>query len=376
MVVGRVGKRKVPVIVFRVDASLQAGIGHVMRCLTLAKTLHEAGVECQFICRSHPGNMIDFIRTEGFEVVSLQMTETHSQTMESETNGLTHSDWLGEKWETDASQTLAAIGEAVFDWLIVDHYALDVHWERAVRPRFKKILVIDDLADRPHDCEVLLDQNMVNRLNERYQDKLPVGCISLLGPQYAILRPEFGQLRPASLSRRAIPKLERLLVFLGGSDIDNETGKVVEGVRLSKKDWQHIDVVVGKSFPELVELKKKLVELPSARLHIQTSEMAKLMCDADLAITAGGSVTWEKCALGLPSLVVTEGENQYPIATKMHQIGAQRTLGMANELSPDRYAHVIDAIQLDDLTAMTKSAQSICDGSGIAAVLHAMGIAT
>lgn len=357
-------------VAFRVDASLQIGTGHVMRCITLAHALRDNGVQCVFYCRLHEGHLLDVISQQGFETVALSVDVEMTANIDT----LAHSHWLGTDWLSDAKDTQLAMGHQIVDWLVVDHYALDARWERVLMPNFRRLLVIDDIADREHISDVLLDQNMVNLMNERYKSKVPDKCICLLGPKYGLLRPEFNQFRSASIIRRTPPKLEKLLIFMGGSDPEIETIKVVEGVKLSKKKWRQIDVVVGQNFPAIDVLRKRMVDLPKAYLHIQTPDMANLMLKADLAITAGGIVTWEKCALGLPSLVAIQGDNQLPIANRMHELGVQLTLGLAEKLIPIDYAGALDEIQPEDLVKMSKSCQDICDGSGISAVLNAMDI--
>lgn len=353
-------------ISFRVDASLQIGTGHVMRCLTLADALKAAGARCRFICREHPGHLLDLIRQRGHAAIALSGTVANASPDSREPPfQLAHAVWLGADWSTDAGQTQTALHGLVTDWLIVDHYALDARWESALKATYRKLMVIDDLADREHIADLLLDQNLVDGMENRYQGKVPGHCICLVGPQYALLRPEFSMLRPASLARRKMPALNRLLIFMGGSDPDDETGKVLDGVMLSRKPWKHIDVVVGESYSALQTLKETLANLPSATLHIQTPDMAKLMAAADLAVTAGGSVTWEKCILGLPSLVVILGENQRPTATMMHQQGAQRTLGVASELTPACYAQYLEGMVVDELPTMIDCASKVCDGSGV-----------
>ncbi|KFB74174.1 UDP-2,4-diacetamido-2,4,6-trideoxy-beta-L-altropyranose hydrolase [Candidatus Accumulibacter contiguus] len=358
-------------ISFRVDASLQIGTGHVMRCLTLADALRSAGAKCRFICREHPGHLLGLIRQRGHAAIALPGTAANaSLASHGHQFQLAHAAWLGAEWATDAGQTQAVWHGLVTDWLIVDHYALDARWESALKAQYRKLMVIDDLADREHIADLLLDQNLVDGMENRYQGKVPGHCICLVGPQYALLRPEFSMLRPASLARRKTPALKRLLIFMGGSDPDNETGKVLDGVMLSRKPWEHIDVVVGESHSALQTLKDTLVNFPSATLHIQTPDMAKLMAAADLAVTAGGSVTWEKCILGLPSLVVILGENQRSVATMMHRQGAQRTLGVASELTPACYAKYLDEVVSAALPAMIDCASRVCDGSGVEKVLR------
>src|SRR5690606_12034475 len=108
------------------------------------------------------------------------------------------------------------------DWLVADHYALDAKCELALINVVGRIMVIDDLANRPHECVLLLDQNL-GRLESDYDDLLPENCQRLIGPHYALLRPEFAELRELSLKRRQPPKLKRILVFLGGVDRTNVT---------------------------------------------------------------------------------------------------------------------------------------------------------
>ena len=353
-------------VVFRTDASLEIGSGHVMRCLTLADSLKAAGAKCGFICRAHHGHLLDMIRERGHESVCLPVKNQNvrQESSPGDETQLAHAAWLGTDWRTDAEQTGVALNGQPADWLIVDHYALDDRWESALKPHYKKLMVIDDLADRKHLCDVLLDQNLTIAIETRYGGKVPEHCVCLNGPQYALLRPEFNALRATSLARRKKPSLNRLLVFMGGSDAEDETSKVIEGIKISERRWKHIDVIVGQSFPALQDLQERLMTLPSAELHIQTPNMAALMTSADLAVTAGGSVTWEKCALGLPSLVAILGENQRPIATMMHERGAQRTMELAPTASAASYAKYLDAVQAKELREMSDRASAICDGTG------------
>jgi UDP-2,4-diacetamido-2,4,6-trideoxy-beta-L-altropyranose hydrolase len=164
----------------------------------------------------------------------------------------------------------------------------------------------------------------------------------------------------------------RLIIFLGGSDLENETGKVVAGIKLSRKNWRHIDVVVGQNFPAPRALADSLKILKQATLHVQTRNIAELMAAADLAVTAGGSITWEKCALGLPSLVTILADNQRAIARSMHEWGAQRTLGIAANLTPECYGKIFDESGSLDLSAMIERASAICDGSGTRSVVKVL----
>ena len=352
-------------IFIRVDSSNAIGSGHVMRCLTLAGALREKGCTCHFVCRNHPGNLSALIQEKGYRVTLLPLQEFSDEAYPQ------HAAWVGADWQTDAHQTAAFIAtlETPPDWLVVDHYGLDRRWETSLRPAVGRIFVIDDLADRPHDCDCLLDQNLVANLDKRYKNLVPSRSHLLLGPHHALVRTEFNSQRTNSLARREIPELKNLLIFMGGSDPANDTCRAVAGARLSERQWEKIDIVVGQAYAGLDELRESLIDFPPGKLHVQTREMAQLMAGADLALTGGGSITWEKCVLGLPSLVVIQAENQRGIASAMHQRGSLHCLGFASDLTPSGYAKMLDETQLTDLQAMTESARSICDGTGVAHVV-------
>ena len=159
-----------------------------MRCLALADALHERGAETHFICRTLPGNLIGVIENKGYSVRCLQQPEAEYVALPGD---VSHAEWLGVSWQQDAADVISALGEMLPQWLIVDHYALDRRWEESLRPHVGNIMVIDDLADRLHDCNILLDQNLYTDMENRYNAKIPSMCTKLLGPRYAMLRPEF-----------------------------------------------------------------------------------------------------------------------------------------------------------------------------------------
>ena len=230
-------------VVFRCDASILMGSGHVMRCLTLANELREQGADITLICRKHPGHLFDLIESSKHRLLRLPFAAT------SATGKLAHAHWLGATQEEDSKQTVEALKtiERV-DWLVVDHYALDVEWEAAIRSYTKHIMVIDDLADRVHDCDVLLDQNLHRaEMETRYEKLIPPQCKKLLGPKYALLRPEFKKARSNLKVRDG--SVKRIFVFFGGSDPTNETGKALQAIQQLGRTDIAIDVVVGSTNP-------------------------------------------------------------------------------------------------------------------------------
>lgn len=292
-------------VVIRVDASCVIGSGHVMRCLTLAQELQNRGCEIVFISREHPGNLIHHIEENSFDVIRLPAPP------QGRIENITDADylgWLNVSQEQDANDALRSLIDQTYDWLIVDHYSLDALWEEMMRSKVKKIMVIDDLANRKHNCDLLLDQNYCIDVEKRYQNLVPNVCTCLIGPNYALLQPEYAQLK------RILPfshgEVHRVLVFFGGSDLTDETSKVL--IALSSAELAHltVDIVIGGNYPNPKNIAIMIAERPGTILHQNLSSLAGLMARADLFIGAGGATTWERMCLGLPSLVVSVAENQ------------------------------------------------------------------
>lgn len=360
-------------ILFRTDASLKIGTGHVMRCLTLAQSLREEGAEVAFVCRVHPGNLIGKLRKKYFGVHELSLGNAFDRNLANKKKRLTvedYQDWLGCNQEEDAQATLKVVGKEQYDWLIVDHYGLDERWESQLRPITQKLMVIDDLANRRHECDLLLDQNYFVDATSRYESLIPASALRFLGPEYALLRPEFAATRSQQRSR--IREIQRVFVFLGGTDPDNITGLALGA--LSDPAFLHleVDVVLGSTNPHREQITTLVSQRPNTQLHIQVSNIAELMAKADLAIGAGGSTTWERLCLRLPSLVVSIAENQRKCMEVLDQKGWIRYLGECSDLKKNRIRDVL----LDELTTKStlasKSKDSLVDGNGLKRLVCAL----
>ena len=357
-------------IAFRTDASIQIGTGHVMRCLTLADALRERGAQCSFICRQHPGNLVDLIKQRGHAVHTLPADDHRYPTTLAQP---AHAAWLGADWATDAEQTRQALGQENVDWLVVDHYALDRQWETALRPYARKIMVIDDLADRPHDGDLLLDQNL-GRTKEDYAGLLKLGTRTLIGPQYALLRPEFAQWREYSLARRTQPQLKNLLITMGGVDNGNATGQVVDALKTCElPDDLNITIVMGPHAPWLTQVQALAISMPwPVKVLAGVSNMAQLMADSDLAIGAAGGTAWERCTLGLPTLLLVLAENQKSGALALQKAGAALMVQDIDELH-DLLAPLTGiAGKPVALLQLSNAAASLTDGKGVMHVVQKM----
>lgn len=352
-------------VVIRVDASLEIGTGHVMRCLTLANALTEKGDVCHFICREHPGHLLDVIEARGHRIHRLPV-ESASDIDCQDASLPAHAHWLGSDWSIDARQTSQYLQDHQPDWLVVDHYGLDQRWEQQLRLVCNKLMVIDDLADRAHDCDLLLDQTF-GREAGAYQKWVPDHCKLLIGSKYALLRPEFAALRQYSLERRNSAELKHLLITMGGVDKDNATGEVLAALKRCPllADCK-ITVVMGATAPWLTSVQEQAATLPwEVTVRVNVSDMAQLMADSDLAIGAAGSTSWERCVLGVPTLMLVLADNQREIAMGLEVSGAAKLIDADGSIEHQLITVFKALLKAPNmLSQMSLAARRICHGDG------------
>lgn len=354
-------------VVFRTDGSTLIGQGHVMRCLTLANILRERGAEINFVCREHPGHLCDLIAQRGVAVHRLPLAKERVDHLPG------HAGWLGASWEADAEQTrdvIRGLGGTA-DFLVVDHYAVDHRWEKALRPSAIRILAIDDLADRIHDCDLLLDQNFFSNLSIRYDGKVPPECVTLLGPDYALLQPVYADLH-SQVALRDGP-VRRIFVFFGGADTENLTGlSIAAFLQLGRRDIQ-LDVVMTKKDARYQGIEKALEGWSNIRLQGPLPSLGPLMAMADLAIGAGGTTVWERFCLGLPSVVVSLAENQKPVCEDLARTGLIKYLGHIDQVKMEALRKALSRlIGLPNISEWSRDCHAICDGEGAGRVAETM----
>lgn len=362
-------------IAIRVDASVQIGTGHLMRCLTLANQIKHLNGEVVFICRHLPESLATLVEQNGHTVRRLLpvplINTTDLVDSDSNENLPSHAHWLHATWQQDAYATkeiLHEIGE--LEYLVIDHYALDARWESALRPYVSKIMVIDDLADRQHDCNLLLDQNIHDGMDHRYTNLVPSNCQLLLGPKYALLRNEFAIWQSSAKIRSS--GLKRLLVFFGGSDLENMTQLALNAIKKNISPLPIVDVVIGATNPHRQSIESFCANNENFYSHYQIENFASLMTVADLSIGAGGSTTWERCVLGLPALVVAIAENQISIAQATHNQGCLFYLGESKNITEATINHALKRY-IDEpvlLSEMSIKALELADAFGCQRVVQ------
>lgn len=312
-------------IVVRVDASRDIGTGHVVRCRTLADELRRRGASVSFVMRAHRGHLAEAVRAAGFPVSLLPPPAAGVAGAEGPYDA-----WLGAAASADAAETIATLGSARPDWLIVDHYAVPAAWEERLRGHVGRLLAIDDLG-RPHAADVLLDQNYSADSEGRYRDAALAGMRRLLGPRYALLQPAYAAARAAAVPRR--DAVRRIVLFFGGADPGNVTGLALAALDAPAFAGIAVDVVVGSSNPHRAAIAAQAAARPQTALHVDVPSLAGLFAAADLALGAGGGTMWERCCLGLPALVVSIAENQVPASRDLDRAGVVRYLGGHRDLS-------------------------------------------
>ena len=339
----------------RADAGTKIGTGHIMRCLTLAESLKKKFSEVFFISNDILGNLSEYVESSGYKVYRIRgYSHIEGQRLQPDT--------YRKYIENDVSQCKKIIDlhTNAKNWLLVDHYGIDRRWESKIRNKVEKIIVIDDLANRKHDCNILIDQNFYENTINRYRGLVPKNCVQMSGPKYTLLRSEFIIARK-KLKRKN--KLKRILISFGGSDPTNETSKAIRGLNLLNLQYK-TDVVVGNSNPNKNSIKRLCSSIPSISFHYQISNMAKIMANADLAIGGGGSMTWERCCMGLPTIVAILSENQHQLTEEVAKIGCVINLGQAGYLRPEDYANAIKGMNVKTIQNMSKKCLHLVDGNG------------
>lgn len=329
---------------------MDIGSGHVMRCMALADQLRQTGAEVAFVCAEHVGAMFELVRSRGYRCAVIAST-------------CNDADWMA----NDADMTLAAVRRFFpdgLDWLVVDHYSLDKAWERQLRPYVGRIMVIDDLADRAHDCDLLLDQNFYRDQAGRYQGLVPDGCVTLLGPGYVLMRQEFIEARRQLRNRDG--RVRRLLVFFGGADPLNLTKMILHMLQQWGRQDIMADVVVGAANPSRNEIQALCNSMSNVVFHCQISNMAELIANADIGIGSGGSAMWERCYLGLPTITVVMAANQARTTEDVSTLGAIVYLGKSEELRAEDYRRALEALieNPEQIRQLSESALSLirpCD---------------
>jgi len=346
-------------IVFRVDSSSEIGVGHVVRCLTLADELLIRKVKITFICRDLPGHIGDLIHKKGYVLKLMPCLNLK--------NNRQSNSWLKVPWSIDVADTVNMI-ESKIDLLVVDHYGIDAKWHQRISPYTNKIMVIDDLANRKLHCDILLDQTF-GREKTDFIKYVNAKTLMLLGTKYALLRPQFAKRREdANTKRKLYMGIKHVLISFGGADFNNNSEHVLRllsSIEFTNKPT--VDIVLGSGSLNKCEIEKAIKKQKlEINVLMNVDDMAELMFKADVAIGAGGTTSWERCTLGLPTILLIDADNQLLIAENLDTAGAVYAVNKSSGYgeSIKQKIEILDR-EFSAHHLMSQSAAKICDGLGV-----------
>ena len=345
-----------PNIVIRVDSSNIIGTGHVYRCLNLME--YYPGYNIEFICKNSNYNLISKI-SQKYPVHTIKLNDQSKINMNINT-------WLGEPWIDDCRKTIEHIKNKDIDWLIIDHYAIDIKWENMIKPYVKNIMVIDDFTNRPHNCQILLNQqiNFLEGSQLYYLNTVNKDCKLLLGKDYIILNSTY--LKFTKITDKN-DKLTRINIFMGGSDPTNETSKIIDICHKLNQDFRHkiiYDVIVGTSNKNNKEIERKCNLLENFNYYYDLSNMLEILIKANLCIGSAGGTMYERCALKIPTLIIIIADNQLTTIQKFIDANAGILIGHIKDGAYDKHlSNKLRYLQenYQQIVDMKKGCTQICD---------------
>ena len=319
--------------IFRVDSSYEIGTGHVMRCLNLARVLLNCGVKVLFICRNLKGNLINIIKNE-FQVLVIE--DYHTENNKNNDKKSIHNFYINQNLDSlNTIKLIESLNIENFCYLIIDHYSLDREWEKVLQKKYKneenklfKILVVDDLFNREHICDFILDQNIITQ-NNPYLNLINQNTKCILGPYFALLSSEYSLKKKTIVKRNTI---KTILVFFGGIDKNNLTMKVINILLNNRFKDKIINIVIGKNNRELQNIKKITESRKNFNLFIQIDSLANLLSKSDLVIGGGGVNSWERECMEVPTILISLSENQVNLAKSITDLGKVKYLGHYDQL--------------------------------------------
>ena len=336
----------------RVDSNSKIGIGHVIRCLTLAQELKNNFDKIIFLTRKNSDDFTGTIMKNGFKVFLIPTSKT---TKPSKNTYELNSD-------SDIIKNLITTYSENKNFLLIDHYDIASDFELSLKNTFEKIFVIDDLANRKHNCDLLIDQNYYRDLNHRYKKLVPSDTITLLGPKYAIIKAEFKNTDKKTIKKNT--QIKKILVSFGGSDPTNECKKALDALYSIENSQFEIIVVAGIYNHKFQQLKKLYEKYPNIKIYRHVNDLSRLMLDSDLCIGAGGTTTSERLCIGLPSIVTIVSDDQKESIEFLSDMGHVINLGLAKNVTTKTYVQTLQKLNSDLIYNMSLNNQKLVDGNG------------
>ncbi len=338
-------------LLIRCDASESIGVGHLSRCLTLARAFTQTGVEVAFAMVSPSPAVRQWVEHDGFTIHELDPMPP----------------------DKDLAATQALLQDDGYELCIVDGYHFSEAYINELAGHGCWVCYMDDMINYCYATQAVFNQNFYSPA-ELYSRAEWTDLI--LGPQFALLREEFARARACKrVTRKAV---RRVLVTMGGADPTGETEKVIAGLeQVDGRRRLDVHVVVGRANPRGEAIRQRL-NAPGLH-HSYTvlesvSNMAEEMLAADIGISASGTTCMELLCMGLPSLIIVVVDNQMLIGPELGTLRLAVNLGWHERVTPERIAEEFRALagEAEFRTDMSRRAMAAVDGLGAARTVEAM----
>lgn len=357
-------------VAFRVDGSQEIGTGHVRRCLSLAQALQDEGIQTLFVCR----RLDEASELPQLGEQSVAWLPAPSGDFTPSTQDPTHAAWACIGWEEDAQQTTEVLAGLELDWLIVDHYAFDQRWHRAVSTALalKHLAVIDDLGDRPLAADLLIDHNLDINHQAKYAAVLQGAKAMLTGPRYALLSKAYAEAAPYSFREQ----VASIGIFMGGVDPGGMSAEALRGCRETAGFIGEIEIVSSPRSPYHLALKALAAKWPRTRVVADLPDLSSFFARHDIQIGAGGGASWERCCMGAPTVACSLAANQDVVLSALQRLGVVEVV--ADTIPASRaFGHAVLSLMgdADRRRAMAATARTLVDGAGSARVAGVLAVA-
>lgn len=331
-------------VIFRIELTISSGGGHYTRCITLAKSLQLLSFDILFIISSDLSHVQKNTEALGFKCITINPSPVLD----------------------DASLTsrilMSYSGRAIA--LIIDHYDIDFEWISSVRPYCTKVVVIDDLANRKLDCDLLVNQVHNSDISD-YRLIVPQDCQLLLGSNYTLLRPEFLANRMILLSKKPPTRVQKIHLLFGAGDPMSLCAIYACNILDTFAD---VELVINSSqHSSQLELLNSISNA-SGRVHhiVDSTDIAADMSQCQFAVGTPGMSTWERACLGIPSIQIGSSLNQVEIMRELDRSKICHWFGMAKDVRMDCFLKKLKVLLGDDQwrSEVRQSCLRAVDGKG------------
>jgi UDP-2,4-diacetamido-2,4,6-trideoxy-beta-L-altropyranose hydrolase len=357
-------------VAFRVDASSRIGLGHLVRCLALARAVRSLGADVLVLMRRHDVDVSARIAEADCALRWLAPPGSNDVDAVAVKEPV-HASWAGVPWYIDAAESAREVSAWNASWVVIDHYSFDARWHRHIRGEAGvRIAAIDDLADRDLDVDLLIDHNFVKDHQTKYAGRVAPRTPILGGPRFALIGPAYAK-GPRYVFGGAVRKIG---IFMGGVDASDLTTRAWEGCRRTAGFRGEIGIATTSANPHLLRLRAHIAHDHDTSLAVDLPDLSDFFAEHDLQIGAGGGATWERCCAGAPALTLVVAENQLGVVEELSAAGVVAALPSGHDPTAETIGRAVAELlgQPDRLATMSARSRKLVDGLGAERVALSM----